>query len=504
MTAVRPVARLLRPLTTTLVVLFLLMAGIGIAGVLVVHQSSAALDEHVEPAADANRALLVDMVDMETGIRAWVQSGRLSGLRPYRDAQATYLGSLARLERFASDDPELRRAAVEQEEAVDAWLRDFARQRTAGPGGPGAYDARDFALGTRLFDRIRMTNAAVDRLFSVRLDEARTRTEWWLRGTLGTLALLAVLAVAAISRVRTSVITEIQEPLVELGDVVEGMSAGHVGVRADVEHGPVELRAIAQSLNELAESNERSRAVEEHITDEMRVLDTAKSDFVSNVTHELRTPLTTISGYLEMLGEEFEGTMPPRHQKMYDATRRNVDRLMGLVNDLLTLSRAENRATDLEQIDVLRLVQDCVDDLRMTAARNGITVTLERVAPGEETGHHLVLGDAAMLTRVFLNLLSNAVKFSREGGVVDVSVHHAGGEVVVVVCDHGIGIPPGDLDKLGGRFFRASNAVSQQVSGTGLGLRIVQTIVSKHGGSLGIESVVDEGTAVTVRLPRQA
>ncbi len=87
---------------------------------------------------------------------------------------------------------------------------------------------------------------------------------------------------------------------------------------------------------------------------------------------------------------------------------------------------------------------------------------------------------------------------------VAVRVDRAGDELEVAVRDHGIGIPAADLDKLGGRFFRASNAVSQHVSGTGLGLRIVQTIVAKHGGTMAIDSVVDEGTTVTVRLPLQA
>lgn len=504
MTDVRPVARLLRPLTTTLLVLFLLMAGIGIAGLLAVDRAFAELTRSIEPAADASRALMADMVNMETGVRAYAQSGLSSGLRPYRAAQDTYTENRRTLGDFAESDAELLAAVRIQDDAVRAWLADYAVPRISSPGGPGTYNPERFARGTRRFDELRAANAAVDDVFAVRVEDAASRADWWLRGTLGVLALLAVSAVAAITRVRTRVIAELQEPLVELERVVQALAANDFGVRADLDRGPIELRAVARSFNELAEVNERGRAVEQHITDEMRVLDTAKSDFVSNVTHELRTPLTTISGYLELLGEEFEDGMPDRHQKMYDATRRNVDRLMGLVNDLLTLSRAENRATDLEQVDVLHLVQDCVTDLRMTAARRDIGVTLSTSATGRGEGHHLVLGDEAMLTRVFLNVLSNAVKFSRDDGSVEVLVERSGDEVAVVVRDQGIGIPADDLDKLGGRFFRASNAVTQHVSGTGLGLRIVQTIIAKHGGTMAIESVVDEGTTVTVRLPLQA
>ncbi len=504
MTDVRPVARLLRPLTTTLLVLFLLMAAISMLGLLTVNRAFGELTRSIEPAADANRALMSDMVNMETGVRAYAQSGLSSGLRPYRAAQGTYIANRRTLGDFAESDAELLSAVRRQDAAVQTWLDEYAVPRISSPGGPGTYNPERFALGTRRFDELRVANTAVGDLFNLRLDAARSRADWWLRGVLGLLALLAVFAVAAVTRVRSQVITELEQPLVELERVVLALAAHDLGVRADVDRGPVELRAVARSFNELAGVNERGQAVEQLITGEMRALDAAKNDFVSNVTHELRTPLTTISGYLELLGEEFEDEMPDRHQKMYDATRRNVDRLMGLVNDLLTLSRVESRATDLEQVDVLHLLQDCVADLRATAERRGIDVVLSTGAAGPAEGHHLVLGDEAMLSRAFLNLLSNAVKFSRDDETVDVRVDRGGGEVAVVVSDRGIGIPADDLDSVGVRFFRASNAVSQHVSGTGLGLRIVQTIVSKHGGTMAIESVVDEGTTVTVRLGLQA
>ena len=501
MTDVRPVARLLRPLTTTLVVLFLLMAGCGIAGLLAVDRAFEELTGRIEPAADANRALLGDLVDMETGVRAWAQSGLSSGLRPYRAAQATYAGRRAVLRAHAESDPELRAAVARQDDAIEAWLRDYARPVTGRAGGPGTFDARAFTLGTSRFDGLRAANAEVEELFDVRLAEAEARADRWLRGTLLTLLTLTALAVVAISRVRTRVIAELEEPLVELGQVVHALSANETGARAELHRGPVELRAIAQSLNELAESNERGRAVEQRVSDEMQLLETAKSDFVSNVSHELRTPLTTIGGYLELLGEEFDEVMPERHRRMYDATQRNVDRLNTLVNDLLTLSRAENRTTTVEELDVLRLVQECVSDLRMTAARRDITVALSTPGATADEPHPIVLGDEPMLSRLLLNLVSNAVKFSHEGGAVDVAVTREGSEVVVAVRDRGIGIPAEELDQLGGRFFRASNAIDQHVSGTGLGLRIVQTIVEKHGGVLAIDSVVDEGTTATVRLP---
>ncbi len=141
---------------------------------------------------------------------------------------------------------------------------------------------------------------------------------------------------------------------------------------------------------------------------------------------------------------------------------------------------------------------DVVADVRMSAARRGVTVDM---ATSDEPV--LVVCDRPMLYRAFLNVLSNAVKFSHDDGVVEVGVRRVVDRVEIAVRDHGIGIPSDDLDRLGTRFFRAANATSNEIAGTGLGLRIVQTIVDKHAGDVVIESAEGEGTTVFVRLPRQ-
>ncbi len=276
------------------------------------------------------------------------------------------------------------------------------------------------------------------------------------------------------------------------------LSGREHGVRV-APGGPREVRLIGAALNNLAEGQERGRAVEEQVRSELLALDKAKEDFVSNVSHELRTPLTTISGYLEMVEDEFDGRLDERHQKMLDAGHRNVDRLRVLVDDLLTLSTAENRTTDLERIDLASLVHDVVADLRLTAGRRGIDL---EVRVGEE--NLLVLADRLQLSRALVNLVSNAVKFSQPDSAVELTLSPVDGMAQLVVRDQGIGIPADELDQLGQRFFRASNAVAEEIQGTGLGLRIVQAIITNHQGDLGVDSVEGEGTAVTVRLPLQA
>ena len=318
-----------------------------------------------------------------------------------------------------------------------------------------------------------------------------------LMATVLAVIVLALLEALVIIRARRRLTAEIAEPLHELEVVVQQMARDQ-DARAAAE-GPREVRAVAGALNDFAEAQGRARQVEERIQQEQRALDVAQDDFVSNVSHELRTPLTTISGYLELVADEFEESMAPHHLRMLTAGRRNVARLQLLVDDLLTLSKAEASSTSLEQVDLATVVRPVVTDVHLGATRRGID--LEVSLPDKEL---LVLGDRVMLHRALLNVLSNAVKFSRQGSTVEIELGSQRREAVVVVRDHGIGIPQEEIDLLGTRFFRASNAVSRDIGGSGLGIRIVQTIMEKHAGSMLIESTVGEGTTVTLRLPLQA
>ena len=228
--------------------------------------------------------------------------------------------------------------------------------------------------------------------------------------------------------------------------------------RAVDDRGPKEVRPIARALNDFADAQSRARAVEGRIQDELHVLDSAKDDFVSNVSHELRTPLTTISGYLEMVADEFEGRLEPRHERMLEATRRNVTRLRALIDDLLALSKAEQRASDLEPSDVTEMVMDAVTDVRMTAARRGISV--EVVASRRPDAGR---SDRAMLYRAFLNVLTNAVKFSHDerlGRGVDQAGPQPGRDRRCATTASAS--RKAELDRLGTRFFRASNAMTQR------------------------------------------
>jgi two-component system, OmpR family, phosphate regulon sensor histidine kinase PhoR len=227
-------------------------------------------------------------------------------------------------------------------------------------------------------------------------------------------------------------------------------------------------------------------------------LDQTKSDFVASVSHELRTPLTSIRGYVEMLRDGEAGELEPAQQRMLEIVDRNADRLLSLIEDLLTLSRIESGAFRIARVPVALddVVGATLEELRQPAAARGITL-IGDIGPDIPT----VLGDAGQLERVLLNLLSNAIKFTPRGGRVTVRVRSAREAVEVEVEDDGIGIPAGEQERLFSRFFRSSTAQEQAIQGTGLGLVIVKNIVEHHGGEISVRSAEGVGTTFTVRIP---
>jgi two-component system, OmpR family, phosphate regulon sensor histidine kinase PhoR len=150
----------------------------------------------------------------------------------------------------------------------------------------------------------------------------------------------------------------------------------------------------------------------------------------------------------------------------------------------------------MRPVHVADVVTSAVDAVRPSAAAGKLTLAYPDPAPDL-----VVPGDSGQLERLMINLLTNAVKFTPERGRIGVTTAADDGTAVICVRDTGIGIPARDQKELFTRFYRASNATARQIPGTGLGLTIVRTIVSRHGGDLSLESAEDEGTTVTVRLP---
>jgi len=247
-------------------------------------------------------------------------------------------------------------------------------------------------------------------------------------------------------------------------------------------------------------SKPRFLAIYRDIT-EHKIAEKAKSEFVSTVSHELRTPLTSIKGALGLIEAGVGGEMPEKLGKLVTLARKNSDRLMLLINDLLDMEKLQAGQISLheERVDVADLVFEVIEANQAYAAQYGITL----VAAQLETGLH-INGDRSRLRQVLDNLISNAAKFSDKGQKVELSATTENGHVVIAVKDHGSGIPPEAQRTIFERFTQADSSDQRQKGGTGLGLSISKSIVELHGGRIHFDSELGKGTTFFVELPALA
>jgi two-component system, OmpR family, phosphate regulon sensor histidine kinase PhoR len=240
-----------------------------------------------------------------------------------------------------------------------------------------------------------------------------------------------------------------------------------------------------------------------HDITDLKKLETMRSDFVANVSHELRTPLTAIRGYVETLMDAPPDNVEERRQFL-QIIERHAERLSRITEDLLTLADLESGTVrrELKSLDVALLIQRVLEVFWSQAAKKNIQIShqVEDKLPA-------VLGNADRLQQLLINLIDNAIKYTPAKGAVSVraTALRVNGdkpqEVEIVVADTGTGIPEKDLPRLTERFYRVDKARSRDLGGTGLGLAIVKHIVQAHSGELLIESVVNQGTRVRIRLP---
>ncbi len=227
------------------------------------------------------------------------------------------------------------------------------------------------------------------------------------------------------------------------------------------------------------------------VTD-IRNLERIKRDFVVNVSHELRTPLTAIKGYAETI-EQVGG----EDRKYLEIIKRHTDRLIRIVEDLLTLSELEEQGFKLEseKVDLKQIVEHVTRmfDPRIKEKNLGIKLIMDKDIP-------FIIGDFLKLEQVFINIIDNAIKYTDEGGIV-ITLSKTDGFVKADIKDTGIGIPKRHLTRIFERFYTVDKSRSRRLGGTGLGLSIVKHIVILHGGSVDVQSTPGLGTTVSVNLP---
>jgi cell cycle sensor histidine kinase DivJ len=224
---------------------------------------------------------------------------------------------------------------------------------------------------------------------------------------------------------------------------------------------------------------------------------TGRARFLANMSHELRTPLNAIMGFSDIMRTRMFGELQPKYLEYAELIHESGHHLLDLINDVLDMSKIEAQRYELsrEVFDVRDAVNAALRLLRLQADEAG--VKLRGVLPAEPVE---VDADRRAIKQIVLNLVANALKFTPAGGMVTVTADKAAGQFELLVSDTGVGIAPEDLERLG-RPYEQAGGMSAKAQGTGLGLSLVRSFSELHGGSMGLESRLGEGTAVTVRLP---
>jgi len=307
--------------------------------------------------------------------------------------------------------------------------------------------------------------------------------------------------------------------------IMQGME-GHEGERADVHFVPRQDRAlylhvkvtplksesgqvqgvlvVAMDITSKVRLQNQLERSYERLTQafqEMERVTTMKTQFIDIVSHELRTPLTVMRGYIELVESEYSSKLDPKFASRLRTIKANTDKLYGLVESMLDVSRLEKGSLQIhaESAGIEGILDEVVKARLNDAEQKKQTLTMEiegRIPP--------IMVDKRRIKDVFSCLVDNALKYTQEGGRIQVSARDEGRMVHVWVKDNGVGIPLDNLAKLFDRFhIIASDDLSHQDNRLGLGLPIAKGIVEAHHGRIWVESQVGKGSVFHVDLPKE-
>ena len=255
---------------------------------------------------------------------------------------------------------------------------------------------------------------------------------------------------------------------------------------------------LRSRLDRARRAQRDAEAVAERVTgdlyaalQELKALNQTMRDFVAVASHDLRTPLTSIVGFSSLLDQRWERLQPQERREFLSAINRNANQLVGLVDDLLTVSGIEAGAveTHAEAIEVHRVTHQAMLDFAERASETRVAVDAGLA----------VVADPSHLRRILTNYLTNAFKYGKPP--VQISAKAINGWVNILVCDRGEGVPEEFVPRLFAKFARADTPVTHQERGTGLGLSIVQGLAQANGGDVWYEPNQPTGSCFGVRLP---
>jgi PAS domain S-box-containing protein len=262
----------------------------------------------------------------------------------------------------------------------------------------------------------------------------------------------------------------------------------------------IQVTAVIRDVTERKRIEEQVRTLQESYMAELEArqkeaerLNHLKNEFLASVSHELRTPLHTILGFTDLLSEELEGTLNETQREFVRHIHRDSEHLLGLINDVLDLTRIESGGLRLhtESLPLREAIVEAVGGIKPHADAKSVDVQVEN--PGELR----VIADPVRLRQILYNLLSNAIKFTAAGGRVTIAAEPNGTAVRITVADTGIGMSQEEQAQIFDRFYQVSN----KTGGAGLGLAICKQLVEMQGGSISVESELGGGSQFHFELP---
>jgi len=385
---------------------------------------------------------------------------RLRGFRASRRAEAILEEVLGQFESY-------RRVVEREHQLLRVGRRDAALELAEG-------EARELIermdAGLEAWAIARQAAVVAAQADAARLEQ---RTWTWVLGALGAAFLLALAGAAWIAY--------------RLTRSLRALAAATQQIGPGTFHEPIVVRG-SDEVGRLAEAFNA-------MTARLRRVDEMKEEFFATISHELRSPLTSVREASNLLMESVPGPLNPKQRRLVAIVATSSDRLLRLVNQILELSRlrAGMQPIRRDRVDLERVVERAIDELRPRADEAGVTLERERIG-----GWFVVTGDEDRLMQVIVNLIANAVRFTPRGGRVVVRLVDADAEVEVQVEDTGSGIPAPALPYI----FEWYRQAHQNPGGSGLGLAIARSAVEAHGGRITVESHEGKGSRFSVLLPR--
>ncbi len=355
------------------------------------------------------------------------------------------------------------------------YMPDF-QQALESENGEGTFQGTLY--GENIMALTRIFQVSDEEIFAIRYVTSLARVDQQIISLVAVITVFGMAIIFFVVLSSSYFINSIVVPLGKVGQTARKIAQGDFSIRLEKENDD-EIGDLCEVINYMA--GELSKAEQ------------LKNDFISSVSHELRTPLTAIKGWAETLsGEE----IPDREtmQKGMAVIGKETERLSGMVEELLDFSRIQSgrMAMVMDRMDLVAELDDAVLMFGQRAAREKIVLQYE-----EPEDLIVVMGDHNRLRQVFVNILDNALKHTSAGGTIAISVRHDNEAAAVIIADTGEGIKPEDLPQVKTKFYKGDSTKR----GSGIGLAVADEIVSRHGGSLEIESIYQEGTTVTIVLP---